>query len=148
MQSTKYSNTNNSIELKQHLWAETDVVCVEWDGGWVGGGGLGGWSITFDYDCSFTWLCSTTVTCVSMAFSPSPCPQPTPTPSTCTQPSPALPCTSGKTSNGNLVLSQIIFDNPNDDTYFRGIMSNLRSISAKKLYLHKEQQRYQCATQT
>jgi hypothetical protein len=52
---------------------------------------------------------------------------------------------SGKTSNGNLVLFQKIFDNLNDDTYFREIMSNLRSISEKKLYLHKEQQRYQCA---
>ena len=39
----------------------------------------------------------------------------------------------------------MIFDNPNDDTYFREIMSSLRSISEKKLYLHREQQRYQCA---
>jgi hypothetical protein len=38
----------------------------------------------------------------------------------------------------NTVLSQIIFDNPNDDTYFQEIMSNLRCISEKKLYLHKE----------
>ena len=41
---------------------------------------------------------------------------------------------SGKTSNGNLVLSQMIFDNPNNDTYFREIMFNLKNFPEKKLY--------------
>jgi hypothetical protein len=41
---------------------------------------------------------------------------------------------SGKTSNGNLVLSQMIFDNPNNDTYFREIMFNLKNFHEKKLY--------------
>ena len=41
---------------------------------------------------------------------------------------------SEKTSNGNLVLSQMIFDNPNNDTYFREIMFNLKNFHEKKLY--------------
>jgi hypothetical protein len=41
---------------------------------------------------------------------------------------------SGKTSNVNLVLSQMIFDNPNNDTYFWEIISNLMNFVEKELY--------------
>jgi hypothetical protein len=52
----------------------------------------------------------------------------------------ACPGPSGKTSNRNLVLSQMIFDNPSNDTYFREIMSNLRILLKRNYIGHKEQQ--------
>jgi hypothetical protein len=40
--------------------------------------------------------------------------------------------TSGKTSNVNLELFQMIFNNPSNGTYFWEIVSNLRNFPEKK----------------